>query len=265
MKIFKVLIVALMAASVAWAQIPEENKPAVPCEHRGSFFSVGLGLSYMSLSKDEYISHRDEKGDWDKTLGRYVVKSVRYWGPKKHWDFSGFEFPSLDFRFGGAIGNVVSLYFTFMGGLYRGTAIREENNIEQRYNADENGKLIFLSENSESYYKREFDAVAAYGWFGAGFSVYPFRNPSSQLRGLYFGFSGGLDILGVRVEDNFDDVVTESYFLRYEVGKDWWVSETWSIGVALAFTSVIGFEDDYYGSDGGGRKSFTLLFRLTRG
>ena len=161
MKIFKVLIVALMAASVAWAQIPEENKPAVPCEHRGSFFSVGLGLSYMSLSKDEYNSHRDEKGDWDKTLGRYVVKSVRYWGPKKHWDFSGFEFPSLDFRFGGAIGNVVSLYFTFMGGLYRGTAIREENNIEQHYIADENGKLIFLSENSESYYKREFDAVAA--------------------------------------------------------------------------------------------------------
>ena len=238
MKIFKVLIVALMTASVAWAQIPEENKPAVPCEHRGSFFSVGLGLSYMSLSKDEYISHRDEKGDWDKTL---------------------------DFRFGGAIGNVVSLYFTFMGGLYRGTAIREENNIEQHYIADENGKLIFQSESSESYYKREFDAVAAYGWFGAGFSVYPFRNPSSQLRDLYFGFSGGLDILGVRVEDNFDDVVTESYFLRYEVGKDWWVSETWSIGVALAFTSVIGFEDDYYGSDGGGRKSFTLLFRLTRG
>ena len=84
MKIFKVLIVALMAASVAWAQIPEENKPAVPCEHRGSFFSVGLGLSYMSLSKDEYISHRDEKGDWDKTLGRYVVKSVRYWGGSVH-------------------------------------------------------------------------------------------------------------------------------------------------------------------------------------
>ena len=111
-----------------------------------------------------------------------------------------------------------------MGGLYRGSAIREENNIEQHYTADENGKLIFLSENSESYYKREFDAVAAYGWFGVGFSVYPFRNPSSQLRGLYFGFSGGLDILGVRVEDNFDDVVTESYFLRYEVGKDWWAT-----------------------------------------
>ena len=78
MKMFKVLIVALIAASVAWAQMPEVNKPAVPCEHRGSFFSVGLGLSYMSLSKDEYVSHRSEDGDWDNPSHRYVVKSVKY-------------------------------------------------------------------------------------------------------------------------------------------------------------------------------------------
>jgi hypothetical protein len=265
MKMFKVLIVALIAASVAWAQMPEVNKPAVPCEHRGSFFSVGLGLSYMSLSKDEYVSHRSEDGDWDNPSHRYVVKSVKYWGPKRHWEFSGAEAPSLDLRFGGTIGNVVALYFTFMGGLYRGTAVREENNIEQYYLPDANGTLIFQSENSKSYYRREFDAIAAYGWFGVGFSVYPFRDPSSPLRGLYFGFSGGLDALGVRVEDNYDDVATESYFLRYEVGKDWWVSETWSIGVALSFTNVVGFEDDYYGSDGGGRKAVTLLFRITRG
>ena len=73
MKIFKVLVVALMAASVAWAQIPEENKPAVPCEHRGSFFSVGLGLSYMSLSKDEYI----DKEQWTQEKIANFIRNNR--------------------------------------------------------------------------------------------------------------------------------------------------------------------------------------------
>ena len=263
MKIFKEFIVILLMASLSWAA-DVENKPAVPCVHSGSFFSVGLGVSYESMKTDLFTSHHNESGHFDRTDG-YVTDYLEVYGPKKYWEFSGFEAPSIDIRFGGAFANTVALYFTFAGGLYRGEAVREEKNISQIYNADQNGNLVLQSETIKSDYKRTFDAVAAYGWFGLGFSVYPFHDPNSPMKGVYFGFSGGLDIMGVRVEENFDDVVTESFYTRYEIGRDWWVSETWSIGVALAYTRVIGFEDDYYNTDGGSRNAFTLLFRITRG
>ena len=53
-------------------------------------------------------------------------------------------------------------------------------------------------------------------------------------------------------------------FTRYEVGKDWWVSETWSVGVAFTYGNLFVISDSYY-NEKGTRHTISLLFRLTRG
>ena len=268
MKMIRALIVIMAVASLAWAQSPETKSSRVPCQHRGGFFSVGFGLSYTSFNKDEAKTSHDDRGHWDSNLNQYVPDYLDVNGTRSHWHFGGLEAPSMDLRFGIGIGNMVVLHASLTGGIFRGELVREDESFKQHFVYDANRERVLETENVLGKAKTiEDDGWGYFCWFGLGFSIYPFRDPASPLNGLYVGFSSGLDIMGVRQSYHTMDGHSEigGLLTRYEVGKDWWVSETWSVGVSLAFAYVSGFEDSYLESDGGNRKTISLLFRLTRG
>ena len=79
------------------------------------------------------------------------------------------------------------------------------------------------------------------------------------------GYSSG--IAGIFTMSSRSDIEfgQVGVYTQFELGKDWWVSETWSIGCALAYSFVTVIEDDYYSVYNGDRDTIKLLFRLTRG
>ncbi len=197
---------------------------AAPREHRGTYFSVGTGIAYNSF-------HVFETED----DGFYIDGRYEYVTSKNKWEFGGWTFPALDFRFGRSVGNAVAIYGDFNFFMASGELKAHEETWE-------NGLGVF-------------------GCAGIGVEVYPFRNPNSFLRGFHFGhtYSFGADFA------SFDDGEnTHTYgmgvFLRTNLGMDWWVSDTWMIGVEISYMSPSVRMENLKEKD-----SFQLLFRITRG
>ena len=231
MKMSKSLFIAMAVAVAAWAQdevapqvsspIPEAEpvapaktvrakKVRPPHEHRGFFFSMGMGVSYLSSSVDESNVSYSTGGGYLDTDGSFIPQSKYEHERVLHEEFSGWGAPVIEFRFGKSICNMV------------------------------------------------MEA------FGLGLSIYPFRNPESMLNGLYIGVSGGVEAFDSHLDDSFSIISNGGVYTRFELGKDWWVSDTWSLGVGIAYVNVTVFED---GNDKEEheRNSISFFIRLTHG
>jgi hypothetical protein len=66
-------------------------------------------------------------------------------------------------------------------------------------------------------------------------------------------------------DDNYaqEYCVVGGMYTRFELGKDWWVSDTWSIGAGLSFTKLV-YESENEGEEMSSH-TISLFFRLTRG
>ena len=258
-KVFAILV--LCAMGLTFAQSPSARVPA-PREHRGSYFSVNWGLSYLSSElKSSDFGYSSGSGG-SRLDGRYERKE--FYGLNNEQDsFSAWGFPSIDLRLGRSFGNLVAVYFSFGGGLFQGEGkIRKQDYSVTRITVDnilENEDKQLLGVMDET-----FDSYGFYGSFGLGFIVYPFRNPASPLNGLFVGVAGGLDVSLARNDSHAEDYCTVGgVFTRYELGKDWWVSDAWSVGVGFSFTNLVyPFENE---GDDSNHHVIGLFFRLTRG
>ena len=255
----KEFIVILALAAMAWAQ--NESRP--PCEHRGFFFGMSVGLSYTSYELNKTHNYLESSsGSWSEQ----GYRDERYRYESKKWNFSGFDIPKFEFRFGASIANHVALYSLINFGLYRGeTEFVETISYKSFQVQNASGVRTFLSEDVLKVIQRKDDAIGLYFSTGLGVSVYPIANPKSPWNGFYVGFASGLDAFAEGFLEDHEDGTTAGIFTRYEIGKDWWVSETWSVGVAFAYQNLSVFDDDYYSSYDGSRHTVSLLFRLTRG
>ena len=273
MKIFKAFIVILTFAVAAWAQdgneadsvdVPAVASPAKsvrpPCEHRGFFYSMGVGFSYTSFSlekvelRNSYMSFSDEKRRYE-TYNNY----------DKRWEFSGFDIPKFEVRIGTSIANLVALYSILDFGMYRGDGDYSDARYDRVYLMQNNEKTL-TSEELASVEKKKDDAMGFSLSFGLGLSVYPIRNLESPWNGIYVSFASGLDVFVVGFVGEHRDDDAGGIFTRYEIGKDWWVSETWSVGVGFAYKNLFAIsdgDDDY--SSKASRHSIHFLIRLTRG
>ncbi|MBR3073769.1 hypothetical protein [Fibrobacter sp.] len=271
MSLIKNFVCVFVFAAVAWAQdVASVETPMAPSpknnllsrEHRGFFFSAGLGLSYMSSNLNSYSSSYSTGASQTRFDGVY---EERWFGGEnnKKEGFSGFGFPTLDVRMGRSVGNLVAIYASMTGSLYNGegTVYKEDFSLEKVVlnGSDENVQKTLLGKLD----KKE-DGYAFYISLGLGFSVYPFRDAISPLNGFYVGISGGADVSLAKVKSENKEISgVMGIFTRYELGKDWWVSDTWSIGVGFAFTKVV-YENVNDGDDGG-HHFIGLFFRITRG
>lgn len=229
----------LMLAAAVWA---------APREHRGTYFSVGSGVAYSRFKTAEsydgyrYIDGVPQYGDVDGTI-----------------TFGGVS-PAFNMRIGRSVGNAVSIYgdfdFVMISGKFESSTellYRESYQVEEKFSRT-------LSWNG---------VVGGYFSGGVGIEVYPCRNPNSVMRGFHFGnaFSAGYNVADPHKPISLEDVSSHekkfdeiAFLVRTDVGMDWWVSETWSIGVEFAYTTAS--HESGILSD---MNSFRLLFRITRG
>ena len=104
MNVLKKLVLILVVAAAAWAQ-----------EHRGLFFSAGLGFSYASLF---YTDVEYNYGSGAYFENQWVSSYEE--GPKSTWDLNSFEIPTIDIRLGCSFANLFAVYVLFSGGAYSG-------------------------------------------------------------------------------------------------------------------------------------------------
>ena len=258
MKIFKTFIVILFFAVAAWAQSSEKVRP--PCEHRGFFYSMGVGFSYTSFSVEK-VEQRNSYTSFTDVNYRYETHN----NYDKRWEFSGFDIPKFEFRFGTSIGNLVALYSILDFGMYRGDGDYTDEKYDRVYLMQNNEETL-TSEKLVSVEKKKDDDMGFYLSFGLGLSVYPIRTLESPWNGFYVSFASGFDTFVVGFVGDHHDESAGGIFTRYEIGKDWWISETWSIGVGFAYKNLFAVSDgvDEYSSNAS-RHSFHFFIRLTRG
>lgn len=255
MKIIKALIVILTFAVMAWAQ--GNSRP--PCQHRGLFYSIGVGFAYTSFESDKNRHYGWGSAYFDD------FHDVTHDDDDRSWKFSGFDIPKFEYRIGVSIANHVALYTLWDMGLFTGETEFTESDYVRVYR-EQNGTLVKINEELRDYRHRKDNGVGLYFSFGLGISVYPISNLASPLNGLYVSFAGGFDAFAAGFVEDHEDGDAIGIFNRYEIGKDWWVSDTWSVGVAFAYKNLFVIEDDgYYDSEKSNRHTISLLFRLTRG
>ena len=91
---------AALLSSVAFARNPHE--------HRGFYFSAGIGPAYHSFSASS--SSSSYRYRWNE----YTAEYDYFWESEKEENsYNAFVFPAIDFRFGKSIGNLIALYSTF--------------------------------------------------------------------------------------------------------------------------------------------------------
>ena len=159
---------------------------------------------------------------------------------------------------------MVALYTIFSTGIYQGEGSYRKTNRGLQSHYDHSGNLTLVDTIPEGTKKKKDDALAFMEAFGLGLSIYPFRNPESMLNGLYIGVSGGVEAFDSHLDDSFSIISNGGVYTRFELGKDWWVSDTWSLGVGIAYVNVTAFED---GNDKEEheRNSISFFIRLTHG
>ena len=259
MKILKILVVVALLAVASWSQEAKPQKTRPPHEPRGFYFSSGFGLAYTNFKIE---SKREDKwssiDDDDKPCEKVYVEEYA----KR---FKGYALPALDFKFGKSIGNMVAIHSLIGIEPYLGRAHYRNARIEKEYGYE--GIIPVLQKDTVEYQeKMKGDFTGGNLSLGFGVTVYPFRNPDFVLNGLYISVSGGMSAFFGFFDDYDEDIMQEAVFSRYELGKDWWVSDTWSIGFGFVYVNVTAVEESGdENNDGRSHNVFQFLIRLTRG
>ena len=280
MKIFKTLAMVALLAVTSWAQESEisqdsaviksattdspaqqvvKKKTRPSREHRGFYFSTEFGLAYTNLKiesvrEDKWSTTDDDNKPCERVYEEEFAKR-----------FKGYALPTLDFKFGKSIGNLVAIHSVIGIEPYLGRARYRNTELEKEYGYE--GIIPVLHKDSIKYQKTvEGDFTGGNIALGFGVTVYPFRNPNFVLNGLYIGVSGGMSAFFGFFDDYDESILQEAVFSRYELGKDWWVSDTWSIGFGFVYVNVTAVEESGdENRDGRSHNVFQFLIRLTRG
>lgn len=228
-----------MLSVFIWARSPKT--------HRGFYFSFGAGPSYSSAE----ISGKYDDWYYGENPGHIDVKV------SENISFSGDPFPAFDFRFGKSFWNLMVLYSEIDLSLQSGT-LKQTREI---WNAEEVSYLIA---------KERFEDKNAFGgWAAAGLGIafYPFLHPDSPLRGLHFGQSvsfGGNYYQSKTFRDRIK-LYSMELFNSFDIGMDWWMSDTWSIGTEFSYRFAVTFWEFPSDFDEGKGNAISLKFRITRG
>ncbi len=208
--------------------------------------SMGFAISAAdstSTANPHPKQHRGFYNSMDFGLS-YIDAETRESGDEDYEinSFSGFGFPLMEFRFGVGVANFITFYTQFNFALYLGSG------EERRFSCD-GGVCEERLDDSENLQGRTY--------VGFGTSLYPFRDTSSVLNGFFFGGSSGYSF------ESLGAIASLDYAFTLEVGKEWWVSDEYSIGVSFSYFQAFP-QYDVEKSESPIR-GFYVLFRITRG
>lgn len=239
----RILVLVLVFAALCFSQEakPERTKKVrPPREHYGFYYSMGFGASYIDYSAEDVYDEDYYERSFEKVR-------VEAW-----------SVPDLEFRFGRSFANLFAIYYAAGLTLFNG----EGKYADVSYYRDDDDRPWSSSEVDE--YLVDDDATGIQFYMGVGFIAYPFRNQNSVMNGFFFGFSSGpYGVLSfLHEEDRHGGVEVIGMASKFEIGKDWWVSDTWSLGFSLEYM----FHDaSFVDLDEAGLNKFGLKIRLTRG
>ena len=199
--------------------------------HRGFYFSTNLSFAYMNDTHTE-----TDRNDKEKT------------------NAYGYLHPYVELRLGGSIANVASIF----GAIGLGT-----------------GSGSYEISGDERYDKYKVDATLLKLLFGVGGEFYPIQDKENPAYGLFLGLTVAIGVDGA-FYDKYDSYYDEyysgdtgfiNYMFRFEIGKDWWFSRRWSVGIAFNYTygTYTDSSSDYYykEKDEYSSNTFGFTIRLT--
>ena len=219
--------------------------------HNGFFFSFGLtfGYSYVRYSYSYVSESHDENTGY---ISDYKSYENRY--------FKGALVPYAEARFGWSSSEMLSGFLMIGFGYGKGSLEADHDyNDKLIYGDGDAYETISNSNGSVSLDVDNFRFLA-----GLGIEFYPIQNKDNLVYGLFLGVSLGYVYDGVDNENYSTDF--NSLFVRFEVGKDWWLSDYWSLGVALNYTmgslpdNFVNMHDEY---ESYACHSFGLTLRVT--
>lgn len=236
----KFLLFLTLFAVVSFAVAAEGAAKRAPREHRGFYYSMGIGTSFVDFSFEDVYGESEYRKSFEK--GRLQSWSV----------------PSFEFRFGRSFANLFALYFLCDMSLLQGEGKYVDAHF---YRSREEGPW---EKSTVDEYVEDKHGSGAEAFGGVGFSFYPIRNPTSIMNGFFFGLSTGFQglLFEVRSGGDRDLLSLIGTVSKLEVGKDWWVSDTWSLGFSLGYSVLTGWVDEIDEADYG---KFSFMVRLTRG
>ena len=200
------LLIILAAASIIFAQTPEETSPNQKQPsldtHSGVYFEASIGGKLIDYS-------HDGKDGWFSSYEEEIV----------HGDAI-----SAGFKVGWLEKNSVALYGTFDYTWISGSYKYIEHKI--------------VSQNKHDY-SILIDANLFY--LGAGMLFYPFRNTKSIMRGSYVGGAFGYYTTNGNNRDCDEHVQLKGSgaAFKLEIGKGWHITDSWLLGIGgTLFTGV---------------------------
>lgn len=252
-KIIALLI--LCVAGIASAQATSANK-STPREHRGFYASTSFGYAYnwYKNSRDDVDIHRD-------TYNYKILKEEEV----DYFEFGGGTFTLSEFKFGVALGNLIALHSVFNFGFYIGST--DYNYNMHKYGCTEDNLCEEIVAGVRQ--PKAASGVNAYGfrtYVGFGTTLYPFQDKNSPMNGFFVGGSFGYTLF-LTLHDGGSDMedATGNGGVGYEleIGKEWWISDYFSIGVGVGYAhnTLIWETVSSHKSD----NVISLSFRMTRG
>ncbi|MBO7414800.1 MAG: hypothetical protein J6U20_14275 [Fibrobacter sp.] len=236
----KIFSAMLLAALCATTQVSAASHSG---EHSGFYFSQNLTLAYTSV--DKTIDSKKSFGSEKETL---LFSSPFFYG---------------ETRLGISLGNIASIYGILGAGYGSGSY-----SMEYKYSdlADSSDK-----EHVNNSFEDNTSSDTRYA-FGIGGEFYPIRDDNSIFSGLFFGPSLGMMFDKITHLEKEDDEKTKTTTLinaliRLEVGKEWWISRNWCIGVAISYTlgdseSDVGEYEGHTNVETLSSDTFGLTFRI---
>lgn len=244
------LAASVFAQSTSTAETPSIGTPA-PREHRGFYSSVSSGAAYnwYKNSKEEF-----DEDSFGET--RILDRDIDY------FEYNGFTYPMLEFKFGVGLANLLAVYTVFNLGFISGTM--DEGFRSYRRECDKDSVCVEYLKKDEMDELVSSDAYTFRTYVGFGSTVYPIQDKQSPLNGLFVGGSVGYTLFVTLINGGREDTSGNGgVTFQVELGKEWWVNDHLSIGVGLGYahSSLVWQTVDSHDSD----NLISLSFRLTRG
>jgi hypothetical protein len=236
-----IAILVLCFAGLTFAQ--SSIATPAPREHRGFYSNASFGLNLNLFDNSmEDINEYDDRTE----------RSIDF------YEYYGFSFLHSEFKFGYALGNVVAFHLVFNMGIYLGTVDYHEENFTTTCTKD--GFCHEVRDLGRDEIPSSSDGYNFRTYIGFGSTFYPFRDKNSPLNGFFFGGSFGYTLF---VMASSDATGNGGIGFQLELGKEWWVSDHFSIGLGLGFAhnGLVWKTVDSHRSD----NVLSLSFRLTRG
>lgn len=243
-----IAFLVLCAVSFVCAQSSPSLGTPAPREHRGFYNSTSIGFAYNWFNNSLNDLHK---------YGNEFDRDIDF------FEYNGFSFSLIEFKFGYALGNIVALHTVFNMGFFWGSM--DYYNEEYRFVC--NDEDVCLETRDEKNIK---DPTSGTGYnfrmyLGFGSTFYPIQDKNSPLYGLFVGSSFGYTLFvaispGIGGPDNTGN---GGIGFQVEVGKEWWMNDHFSIGVGLGFAhdGLVWKTADSHKSD----NILSLSLRLTRG